>query len=79
MEEITTITAHQFGEGVLVEIIGVGNQGDIAIETIEFDLINSADDIVAPREEVPSDYKEKIRAALSEEGYSLSPENNSGE
>ncbi|WP_207587130.1 hypothetical protein [Halomontanus rarus] len=69
MEDVKTTTVHQFGQGLLVEIIGTDEHGDIATETIEFDLIESGD--AEPREEIPSEHEEHILTAISEEGYSL--------
>lgn len=54
MKDIKTTTAHQFGSGLLVEVIGIGEQGDVATETIEFDLVESENEAVTPRDEPPS-------------------------
>ncbi|WP_323174748.1 hypothetical protein [Natrialba sp. PRR66] len=72
MEEITSTTLHQFGPGLLVEIIGVDERGDIAAETIEFEMLELESKVVTPREEIPSKYENQIRATLSEHGYSIS-------
>ena len=71
MKQIDTITVHQFGSGLLVELIGTDEQGEIATESIEFDFVNAKDDTVIPREEISTVYEEKIRRALSEKGYSF--------
>lgn len=67
----TTITVHKFGSGVLVEIIGSDEHGDIAAETYEFDVLKSTDKKVTPREEIPSEYRDRVRTVLSEKGYSI--------
>ncbi|NKE37975.1 hypothetical protein GWG54_19690 [Natronococcus sp. JC468] len=72
MEEVTSTTLHQFGSGLLIEIIGVDERGDIAVETIEFEVLELEGKIVTPREEIPSEYEDQIRATLSEQSYSIS-------
>lgn len=69
MEDIESITVHPFGDGLLVEMLGIDDHAGITTETIELDIIN--DDKVKSREKMPSEYEERIREALSENGYSL--------
>lgn len=71
MKEVDTITVHRFGSELLVELIGVDEYGDIASETIEFDLLNAESGDVIPREDIPLDSEEYIWSALSEKGYSI--------
>jgi hypothetical protein len=70
MENIESIVIHPFGNGLIVEIIGVGEKGDISIDSIEFDITGD-DREVSARGDIPSNYKEDIRTALSKKRYSL--------
>lgn len=75
MKEVDTIAVHRFGRELLVELIGVDEHGDVASETIEFDLVHSDNETVTPREAIPADYEEDIWTALCKKGYSLSETN----
>jgi hypothetical protein len=70
MQEVNTITVHQFDSGLYVELIGLDEYEDIAAVTIEFDYVDS-EKTVNPREELPAEYNENITKALAEEGYTV--------
>ncbi len=70
MEDVESIVVHPFGDGLIVEIIGVGEKGDISIDSLEFDIIEDEREASA-RGDLPSNYKGDIRTALSKKGYSL--------
>ena len=70
MEDVESIVVHPFGDGLIVEIIGVDEKEDIAIESVEFDISEDGNE-VSVRGDLPSEYKEDIKTALSREGYSL--------
>lgn len=70
MEDVESIEVHPFGDGLIVEIIGVDEKEDIAIESVEFDISEDGSE-VSVRGDLPSEYKEDVQTALSREGYSL--------
>lgn len=70
MENVESTVVHPFGDGLIVEIVGVDEKGDISIVSVEFD-ISGDDREVSARGELPSEYEEDIRTALSNKGYSL--------
>lgn len=71
MKDVQTITAHPFGDGLLVEIIGVDEHGDVTTATVEFDRVESESEAVTPRGEIPPAFEEEVCATLSERGYSI--------
>lgn len=68
MEDIESIAVHPFGDGLILEIISIGEQDDISITSIEFDIREGGEKVNA-REDIPSEYEEDIRKALSKKGY----------
>ena len=71
MKEITTTSVHQFGDGLLVEVVGIGEHGDVITETIEFDPVEPDSENVTPRGDIPSTYETEVYTLLSEKGYSV--------
>ncbi|QIO25406.1 hypothetical protein [Haloarcula sp. JP-L23] len=71
MKEVTNTTVYQFGNELIVELIGTDEYGDVATETVEFTLIEPDAGEVRPREEIPTEYTEYVCTALSENSYSL--------
>ena len=71
MQRIETVSLHPFGDQVLLEFVGTGETGEIATETIEFDVVDPNRGAVAPRQTIPPEYDEQISSVLSENGYSL--------
>ena len=71
MQRIETVSLHPFGDQVLLEFVGTGEAGEIATETIEFDVVDPIQGAVAPRQTIPPEYDEQISSVLSENGYSL--------
>ena len=71
MQRIETVSLHPFGDQVLLEFVGTGETGEIATETIEFDVVDPNQGAVAPRQTIPPEYDEQISSVLSENGYSL--------
>lgn len=72
MTDVTTSEVYRFGSELLVELVGVGERGDVATITVEFDRVDDGSDRVTPREELSPDHEPHVRTALSEAGYSLS-------
>lgn len=71
MENVETIALHRLGSELLIELIGVDEYGEVATETISWDLANAESTEVTPRDEIPADLEEAIRTVLSEKGYSV--------
>ncbi|WP_246999427.1 hypothetical protein [Halosolutus gelatinilyticus] len=71
MKEIESMTIHPFGDGLLVELIGIDEHDDVSTVTIEFDIVDDNGEAAA-REDIPSNYKEDVKAVLSKNGYSIS-------
>lgn len=74
MNDVETVTVHQFGSGLFVELIGVDEYSEPATESVEFDIVAPEENKVIPRETIPADHEHQIREALSEEGYALQKE-----
>lgn len=71
MREVKSTTMHKFGDGLLVEIIGLDESGEISTETIELEVVDPHQGRVEPRGEIPPEYEEQVHGTLSENGYSI--------
>lgn len=71
MESITSVNLHQFGSGLLVEVVGEGVHGDIIVRSVELDLIDPEDRIVQPRTPLAAGEASLIEDRLIDDGYRM--------
>ncbi|MFB6311914.1 MAG: hypothetical protein ABEH64_12130 [Salinirussus sp.] len=69
-----TVTHHEFMDGVHVEVIIDNGDGDVTVESAEFDFITDDGTELAPKGAIPSEHVDRIRQHLEENGYSTRQE-----
>lgn len=68
---VETVTHHEFPAGVHAELIIDNGNGDVTVHSVEFDSMEDDSRVVAPRQDIPRDYREKIVQYLEESGYTV--------
>lgn len=71
IDEVDDITVNRFGQDVLVELIGTDGNGDVAVRSVEFELLDRSAREVTPREEPPPGYEDRIRAVLADAEFTV--------
>lgn len=74
MESVTSINLHRFGDGVLVELVGTGLDGDVAVRSFEFELVDPGGNRIRPRSTLPGTTSVLIEDRVNAAGYELAPE-----
>lgn len=71
MESVRTINLHQFGDGLLVEVIGEGADEEIHVRSFELDMVDPEQRAVQPRSPLPSGEDALIKKRLASQGYRM--------
>lgn len=71
MESVTSVNLHQFGTGLLVEVVGEGANDDIIVRSFEMDLIDPDDGVVRPRTPLAAGEVSLIEDRLTADGYRM--------
>lgn len=70
MEDVTDTEAYKYGSEVVVEIRGLDTDGDFDVISYQFS-IKSDESTVQPKGEFNPQYKNDIKTALGDAGYTL--------
>lgn len=71
MEDVTSVNLHRFGTGLLVEILGRDQGGDISIRSYELEFVDDSTSVVHPRAPLSTMATALIDELLTEHGYTL--------
>ena len=74
MESVTAINVHQFGAGLLVELIGEDERGEIAVRSFEFEWSNCDRSRVRPVMTMAQEDARLIENRLVAAGYEVDTE-----
>lgn len=61
---------HEFSDGYILEVIR-DEDGDVTAITVEFDLEDPDEQLLAPRENLPKPFEDSIRDHLDSSDYNL--------
>lgn len=71
MHTISSLTVYRFDREVLVEILGTGTDGEVAVRSLEFDILDTEEDRVVPRGSIRDIDEQLIHQQLEAEGYTV--------
>lgn len=71
MQSVMSVNLHQFGSGLLVEVIGRGNDADVVVRSYELDVVDQGKSIVRPRAPLAAGEEALISDRLTADGYQM--------
>lgn len=71
MDSVTAINVHRFGAGLLVELIGEGPDGEVAVRSFEFEWADGDRTLVRPVGGLAADEARLIEDRLVAAGYEV--------
>ena len=74
MDTLTTVNLHHFGSGLLVEVIGQDDRGDISVRSYELDFAEDDSSTVVSRTPLPQVTVRYVEELLNDHGYSFDAE-----
>lgn len=74
MQSVTSVNLHRFGDGLLLEVVGEGADGEVFVHSTELDLADPEGTRVRPRSPLPAADVDRIAECVGEAGYELTAE-----
>ncbi len=71
MHDITTVNLHRFGDGLLVEVVGEDQQGEVLVRSFELELVDQEAGIVRPRAPLAAGEAPMLEERLGAAGYEM--------
>ncbi len=78
MESVTGVNVHRWDGGLLVELVGVADEGEMAVRSFEFEWVDGERDRVRPAVSLPTDRLPLIADHLTAAGYEIVTDHGDG-